>query len=52
VGEVVGGGVEIRSVAELGDVVGGAPLPWVAQKARATLHPLEVRWISRSPFCT
>jgi PPOX class probable FMN-dependent enzyme len=45
------GDVEIRSVGELEDVVGGAPLPWVAQKARATLHPLDVQWISRSPFC-
>ena len=42
---------EIRSVAELEDVVGGAPLPWVADKARATLHPLDVQWIARSPFC-
>lgn len=45
------GDVEIRSVDELEAVVGGAPLPWVAQKARATLHPLDVQWISRSPFC-
>lgn len=45
------GDVEIRSVGELEDAVGGPPLPWVAQKARPTLHPLDVRWIGRSPFC-
>ena len=42
---------EIRSVAELEDAVGGPPLEWVARKARTTLHPLDVQWIGRSPFC-
>ena len=38
-------------MAELEDAVGGAPLPWVAAKTRTALHPLDARWISRSPFC-
>jgi uncharacterized protein len=41
---------EIRSVDELEQAVGGPPLEWVAQKARTSLHPLDVRWIGSCPF--
>ncbi|MCW0214132.1 MAG: pyridoxamine 5'-phosphate oxidase family protein [Pseudonocardia sp.] len=40
---------EITSLAELVDVV-GTPLPRIAQKERPVLDPLDVEWISRSPF--
>jgi uncharacterized protein len=40
---------EITSLAELVDVV-GTPIPRVAQKERPVLDPMDVVWISRSPF--
>jgi PPOX class probable FMN-dependent enzyme len=40
---------EITSLAELVDVV-GTPIPRVAQKERQVLDPMDVVWISRSPF--
>ena len=40
---------QIKTVAELEDVV-GVPLPKVAAKARGVLDPIDVQWISRSPF--
>lgn len=36
-------------MAELEELL-GTPLPAVANKARASLHPIHVAWISRSPF--
>jgi PPOX class probable FMN-dependent enzyme len=41
---------EIGSVAELEELIGGAPLPWIADKARTRLDAIDVEWISRSPF--
>jgi uncharacterized protein len=40
---------QITTVAELEDVI-GVPLPKVAAKARPALDPIDVQWISRSPF--
>jgi uncharacterized protein len=40
---------EITTAAELEDVI-GVPLPKVAAKARGVLDPIDVQWISRSPF--
>lgn len=40
----------ITSIAELEDLV-GTPLPAVAAKARPVLHPIDLAWIERSPFC-
>jgi uncharacterized protein len=41
---------EITSVAELEAVI-GTPLQRVAEKVRPVLDPIDVQWISRSPFC-
>jgi PPOX class probable FMN-dependent enzyme len=41
---------EITSVAELEELIGGAPLPWIADKARTRLDAIDAEWISRSPF--
>jgi uncharacterized protein len=40
---------EITTAAELEDVI-GVPLPKVAAKDRGVLDPIDVQWISRSPF--
>ncbi|WP_308283346.1 pyridoxamine 5'-phosphate oxidase family protein [Pseudonocardia nigra] len=41
---------EITTVAELEAVV-GTPLPYVAEKARPTLDPIDRQWIAHSPLC-
>lgn len=40
----------VTTVGEFEDVL-GVPLPHVAAKGRATLHPVDVGWIARSPLC-
>lgn len=42
--------VEISTVAELEELIGGPPLPWIGDKARARLDAIDVEWIARSPF--
>lgn len=41
---------EITTLEEL-DALIGVPLPWIADKARDRLDPIDVEWIGRSPFC-
>lgn len=41
---------EIRTVGELEELIGGAPLPWIGDKARTHLDPIDAEWIARSPF--
>jgi len=41
---------EITTVAELEELIGGAPLPWIAEKARTRLDPIDAEWIAHSPF--
>lgn len=41
---------EISTVAELEELIGGAPLPWIGDKARPRLDAIDVEWIARSPF--
>lgn len=41
---------EITSDHELTELL-GVPLPRVADKARATLHPIQREWIAHSPLC-
>ena len=42
---------EITSVERLRELLGGPPLPRVADKARDRLHPMHRRWLAASPFC-
>ena len=42
---------EITSPAELRAVLGGYPSERAATKDRAFLHPLQVEWLQKSPFC-
>jgi hypothetical protein len=42
---------EITSDAELREVLGGYPSERAANKDRTFLHPLQVEWLQRSPFC-
>ncbi len=42
---------EITSEAELQEALGGVPSPRAATKDRVSLHPLQVEWLRRSPFC-
>lgn len=42
---------EITSVERLRELLGGPPLPRVANKARDRLHPMHRRWLAASPFC-
>jgi uncharacterized protein len=44
-------GTEITSDAELREVLGGYPSERAANKDRTFLHPLQVDWLQRSPFC-
>lgn len=41
---------EITTEAELDALIGGAPLPWIADKARTRLDAIDAEWIARSPF--
>ena len=42
--------VEVTSEEQLRELV-GTPLPRVANKSRATLHPLDRDWLRAAPFC-
>jgi uncharacterized protein len=42
--------VEVTSEEQLRELI-GIPLPRVANKARATLHPLDRDWLRAAPFC-
>ena len=41
---------EITTVTELEELIGGAPLPWIGDKARGRLDAIDVEWIGRCPF--
>jgi PPOX class probable FMN-dependent enzyme len=42
---------EITSAEELREVLGGFPSERAATKDRPALHPLQIEWLRRSPFC-
>ena len=42
---------EITSAAELREALGGLPAGRAATKDRPALHPLQIEWLRRSPFC-
>ncbi|HZO70173.1 MAG TPA: pyridoxamine 5'-phosphate oxidase family protein [Kribbellaceae bacterium] len=42
--------VEVTSEEQLRELI-GTPLPRTANKARATLHPLDKDWLAAAPFC-
>jgi PPOX class probable FMN-dependent enzyme len=42
---------EITSPAALREVLGGDPSERAANKDRTFLHPLQVEWLQKSPFC-
>jgi PPOX class probable FMN-dependent enzyme len=42
---------EITSEAELREALGGGPSGRAATKDRPALHPLQVEWLRKSPFC-
>jgi uncharacterized protein len=43
--------IEIKSEAELREIIGGFPGRRSATKVRTTLHPLQIEWLRTSPFC-
>jgi len=45
------GVTEITSAEELREVLGGLPSGRAATKDRPALHPLQIEWLRRSPFC-
>jgi PPOX class probable FMN-dependent enzyme len=45
------GVTEITSAEELREVLGGSPSGRAATKDRPALHPLQIEWLHRSPFC-
>ena len=42
---------EITTEEELRDALGGYPEHRVATKVRPALHPLQIEWLKKSPFC-
>ena len=42
---------EITTAEELREALGGFPTERVATKHRPALHPLQIEWLRRSPFC-
>ena len=42
---------EITSEDELRETLGGFPSGRAATKDRPALHPLQIEWLRRSPFC-
>jgi uncharacterized protein len=42
---------EITSEAQLREVLGGLPAKRTATKDRPCLHPLQIEWLRKSPFC-
>lgn len=42
---------EITSAEELREALGGFPAERAASKDRPALHPLQIEWLRRSPFC-
>ena len=42
---------EITTEEELREVIGGHPIPRVANKVRPDLHPVQIEWLRVSPFC-
>jgi uncharacterized protein len=42
---------EITTEDELREAVGGHPTGRAVTKVRATLHPLQIKWLQASPFC-
>jgi hypothetical protein len=45
------GVTEITSADELREALGGFPSGRAATKDRPALHPLQIEWLRRSPFC-
>jgi uncharacterized protein len=45
------GVTEITSPEELREALGGFPSGRAVTKERPTLHPLQIEWLRRSPFC-
>jgi PPOX class probable FMN-dependent enzyme len=45
------GVTEITSAEELREALGGSPAGRAATKDRPALHPLQIEWLRRSPFC-
>jgi PPOX class probable FMN-dependent enzyme len=45
------GVTEITSAEELREALGGLPTGRAATKDRPALHPLQIEWLRRSPFC-
>jgi hypothetical protein len=45
------GVTEITSAEELREALGGLPSGRAATKDRPALHPLQIEWLRRSPFC-
>ena len=45
------GVTEITSAEELREALGGLPAGRAASKDRPALHPLQIEWLRRSPFC-
>jgi uncharacterized protein len=45
------GVTEITSAEELREALGGFPTERAATKDRPALHPLQIEWLRRSPFC-
>ena len=45
------GVTEITSAEELREALGGLPTSRAATKDRPALHPLQIEWLRRSPFC-
>ena len=45
------GVTEITSAEELREALGGFPAGRAATKDRPALHPLQIEWLRRSPFC-
>src|SRR5260370_33036703 len=42
---------EITSEAEFREILGGLPTKRAATKDRPRLHPLQIEWLTKSPFC-
>jgi PPOX class probable FMN-dependent enzyme len=45
------GVTEITSAEELREALGGSPASRAATKDRPALHPLQIEWLRRTPFC-